>query len=143
MKNLGTYLFIFLHDPSWSLLPYGYYCSPSVLISLKIWMHARGKKYLHGETGSHATWSEFFSSKENFFQWSSSSLDDISTLWASHYTQEPMNNDNIQLTTLGVVPSISPLWENGHNMNSENFIFKYLIVSLTKLRIFEIFSPVR
>ena len=72
-------------------------------------MHARGRKSLHGETGSHATRSKCSSFKENFFQWSSSSLDDISTLWGSHYTQDPMNNDNIQLTTLGVVPSIGSL----------------------------------
>ena len=79
---------------------------------------------------------------KNFFQRSSSSLDKISTLWDSHYSQDPLNNDTIQLTALGVVPSIGPLWENGHNMNSENFIFKYLIVSLTLLQIFEIFSQV-
>ena len=82
-------------------------------------------------------------SKKNFFQWSSSSLDDISTLWVSHYTQDPLNNDNIQLTALEVVPSIGPLWENGHNTNSEKFIFKYLIISLKQLCICEIFSRVR
>ena len=140
---MGTYIFIFLHAPSWSLLPCGHYCSPSVFISLQIWVHARGSKSLHGETRSHATRSECYSFKENFFQWSSSSLDDMSTLWGSHYTQYPLNNDNIQITSLGVVPSIGPLWENDHNTNSENLIFKYLIVSLTMLHIFEIFSWIR
>ena len=133
---MGTYLFIVLHSPSWSLFPCGDYCSPSVLVSLQIWVHARGSKFLHGETGSHATRSECSSFKENFFQWSSSSLDYISTLWGSHYTQDPLNNDNIQTTDPRVVPSIRPLWENGHNMNYENFIFKYLIVSLKQLRFF-------
>ena len=128
---MGTYLFIVLHAPSWYLLPCGYYCSPSILISLKIWVHAGGSKSLHGETRSHATRSECSSFKENFFQWSSSSLDEISTLWGSHYTQDPLNNENIQRISLGVVPSIGPLWENGHNTNYKNFIFKYLIVSLT------------
>ena len=137
---MGTYLFIILHAPSWSLLPCGDYCSPSVLISLQIWVHARGSKSLHGETGSHATRSECSSFKENFFQWSSSSLGEISTLWGSHYTQDPLNNYNIQLTSLGVVPSIGPLWENVHNTNSKNHIFKYLIASLKQLSIFEIFS---
>ena len=142
IKNLGTYLFIVLHAPSWSLLPCGDYFSPSVLISLQIWVNAGGSESLHGETGSHATQSECSSFKQNFFQWSFSSLDDISTLWDSHYTQDPLNNDNIQLTALGVVPSIGPLWEKNHNMNSENFIFKYLIVYLKQLWIFEIFSHV-
>ena len=128
---MDTYLFIVLHAPSWSLIPCGDYYSPLVLISLQIWVHARGSKSLHGETGSHAIWSECSSFKEKLFQWSSSYLDDISTLWGSHYTQDPLNNDNIQLTALGVVPSIGPLWENDHNMNYENFIFKYLIISLT------------
>ena len=61
---MGTYLFIVLHVPSWSLLSCGDYCSPSVLISLKIWVHAGGSESLHGETGSHATWSECSSFKE-------------------------------------------------------------------------------
>ena len=87
-------------------------------------MHAGGSKSLHGETGSHATQIECSCFKEKFFQWQSSSLDDISTLWGSHYTQDPFNNDNIQLTTLGVVPSIGPLWENGHNIIFDNLIFK-------------------
>ena len=69
-------------------------------------------------------------SKKKFFQRSSSSLDEISTLWGSHYMQDPLNNDNIQLTSPGFVPSIGPLWENVHNTNYKNFIFIYLIVSL-------------
>ena len=81
---------------------------------------------------------QMFFFKENLFQWQSSSLDEISTLWVSHYTQDPLNNDNIQLTYLGVVPSIHTLWENGHNTNSRNFIFKYLIISIKQLWIFEI-----
>ena len=133
---MGTYICIVLHPPSWSLLPCWDYRSPLVLVSLQIWVHARGSKSLHGKTRSHATWSECSSFKEKLFQRSSSSLDDISTLWGSHYTQDPLNNDNIQLTALGVVPSIGPLWGNNHNTNSENFIFKYLIVSLSQLRFF-------
>ena len=133
---MGTYPFIALHAPSWSLLPYGDYYSPSVLISLQIWVHAGGSKSMHGETGSHATQSECSYFKENVFQQSFSSLDEISTLWDSHY------NDNIQLTTLGVVPSIGPLWENDHQWNFENFIFKYLIVSLKNLWVSKIFFPV-
>ena len=61
---MGTYLFIVLHSPSRSLFPCGDYCSPSVLVSLQIWVHAGGSKSLHGETGSHATWSECSSFKE-------------------------------------------------------------------------------
>ena len=131
--------FIVLHAPSLSLLPCGDYCCPLGLISLQIWVHARGSESLHGETGSHATRSECSSFKEKLFQWSSSYFYEISTLWGSHYTQCPLNNDNIQTTDPNVVPSIHPLWENGHNTNSKNFIFKYLIVSLKPLRILEIF----
>ena len=140
---MGTYLFIVLHAPSWSFLPCGDYCSPSVLISLQIWVRARGSKSLHGETRSHANQRECSSFKEKFFQFAYSCLDHISTLWGSHYTQDPLDNDNIQLTDLGVVPWIGPLWKNGNNTNFENFSFKYLIVSLTQLCIFEIFARVR
>ena len=140
---MGTYIFIVLHAPSWSVLPCGDYCSPSFLISLQIWVHARGFKSLHWRNWIPCNPKQMFFFKEKFFQRSSSSSDEISTLWGSHYTQDPLNNDNIQLTDLGVVPSIGPLWKNGHNTNFENFNFKYLIVSLTRLCIFEIFAWVR
>ena len=136
MKILGTYLFIVLHALSWSMLPCGNRCSPSILISLQIWVHAGGSKSLHGETRSHATWSECSSFKQKllpmiilFFGWDLNSM----RLLLFKY---PLNNYNIQLTSLGVVPSIGPLWENGHNTNSKNFIFKYLIISLKHLQVF-------
>ena len=61
---MGTYLFIVFHAPPWSLLPCRDYCSPLVLVSLQIWLHAGGSESIHGETGSHPTWSECSSFKE-------------------------------------------------------------------------------
>ena len=131
IKNLGTYIFIVLHVPSWSFIPCGDYCSPLVLIYLKIWVHVGGSKISAWRNWIPCNLKRmFFFQRKKFFLWSCSSLDKISTLWGSHYTQDPLNNDNSQLTALGFVPSIGPLWENGHNTKSENFIFKYMIVSL-------------
>ena len=64
---MGTYLFIVFHAPSWYMLPCEDYWSPLILISLKIWVHARGSESLHGETWSHATQSECSSSKKTYF----------------------------------------------------------------------------
>ena len=64
---MGTYLFIVLHAPSWSLLPCGDSFSPLVLVSLQISVHARGSESMHGETRSHATRSECSSSRKTSF----------------------------------------------------------------------------
>ena len=82
-------MFIVLHDPSWSLIRWGYYWSPLVLFSLKIWVHTGGRESLHGETRSHATRSEFSSSTK-------SSSNDHHLLWMIYQLYEALIIHKIQ-----------------------------------------------
>ena len=138
---MGNYLFIVLYAPSWSLLPFGDYCSPSVLISLQIWVHARGSESLHGETGSHATLSECFSSKKTSFD------DHHPLLYLSYQLYEALVIHNIHWILLILKPQIPGLfhqfiqfWKKSHNTTPGNLIFKDLIVSIKNLWIVDILS---